>query len=166
MFWLICVFFMCNMKVEFHRDAEFCWHTKYARNSDLFDQTLTISSSSYLSVCWPNWAVGLSELSCNLITGIIAECFSPLSKELVFSHNEMRFVNSLYHIRKAPGWWKGNLFVDEESWLLKWNRLQQFWKAPLAQWVDSCHVLVNIWQHSVYGGVIPLKSTGNSGTLY
>lgn len=40
------------------------------------------------SVCWPNWAVGLSELSCNLITGIIAECFSPLSKQLVFSHKE------------------------------------------------------------------------------
>jgi len=39
-------------------------------------------------------------------------------------------------------------------------------KGTLGPWVDSCHVLVNIWQHSVYRGVIPLKSTGNSDPLW
>lgn len=54
--------------------------------------TPTISLSSYLFVDKIGQG-GLSELSCNLITGIIAKSFSPLSKQLVFSHNEMQFVN-------------------------------------------------------------------------
>ncbi len=56
----------------------------------------------FLFVCCQSWQY-VYLFSCNPITGIIVDSLSRLCKELVFSRNEMQFVNKPDHVRKVPG---------------------------------------------------------------